>query len=167
MVNKILLAFATNYGSTKEVAEAISATLHESGVGVDLSLARDVRTLTGYSGIVLGAPLVMNRLHKDALTFLSRYKKLIMQLPVALFALGPVSEPHNPKEWQDAHDQLEKELSKIAWLKPIHTEIFGGKFDPALLRFPLNKLAGMAPASDIRDWEKIRTWAGTLTTLFA
>jgi hypothetical protein len=43
--------------------------------------------------------------------------------------------------------------------------MFGGRFDAALLRFPLNKLAGLAPASDIRDWEAIRAWARNLPAL--
>ncbi len=59
-------------------------------------------------------------------------------------------------------DQLEKELAKYPWLSPVALEMFGGKYDPASLRFPLNLMAGQEPASDIRDWEAIRAWAGSL-----
>jgi menaquinone-dependent protoporphyrinogen oxidase len=42
--------------------------------------------------------------------------------------------------------------------------MFGGKYDPAKLGFPLNKMAGKEPASDIRDWTAIRAWARNLVT---
>jgi menaquinone-dependent protoporphyrinogen oxidase len=167
MSGKVLVAFATSYGSTREVAEAIAATLGESGREVDLQLLGDVHTLAEYNAVVLGAPLVMYRWHKDALGFLSRYRQALLELPVALFALGPVHDPHDAQEWQSSQAQLDKELAKFPWLKPVARQIFGGKFDPALLRFPLNKLAGTAPASDIRDWTAIRTWAETLAPLLA
>jgi menaquinone-dependent protoporphyrinogen oxidase len=43
MPSSVLVAYATRYGSTKEVAEAISQTLGESGLAVDLQPLRDVR----------------------------------------------------------------------------------------------------------------------------
>ncbi len=82
-----------------------------------------------------------------------------MELPVAIFALGPVKDPRDEEEWGNSRDQLDKELEKHAWLNPVAIEILGGKFDPVLLRFPLNVFAGSEPASDIRDWEAIRAWA--------
>jgi menaquinone-dependent protoporphyrinogen oxidase len=167
MSTKVLVAFATYYGSTQEVAEAVATTLRERGVEVDLRLLREVRTLAGYSAVILGAPLAMHRWHKDALGFLSRHRQALLLLPVAVFALGPVHDPHDAQEWQDSRTQLDKELAKFPWFKPVALEMFGGKFDPALLRFPLNKLAGPAPASDIRDWKAIRAWAGNLATMFA
>jgi len=164
MSSKVLLAFATRYGSTQEVAEAVAATLRDSGVEVDLRPLREVRALAGYTGVVVGAPLMMYRWHKDALSFLSRHRQALLQLSVVVFALGPVHDPHDAQEWQDSRAQLDKELVKFPWFKPVAVEMFGGRFDPALLRFPLNKLAGSAPASDIRDWEAIRAWAGGLAT---
>jgi menaquinone-dependent protoporphyrinogen oxidase len=167
MSTRVLVAFATYYGSTQEVAEAVAAALREGGVEVDLRLLREVRTLAGYSAVVLGAPLAMHRWHKDALGFLSRHRQALLQLPVAVFALGPVHDPHDTQEWQDSRAQLDTELARYSWFKPVALEMFGGKFDPALLRFPLNKLAGPAPASDIRDWKAIRGWAGNLATMLA
>lgn len=159
---KVLVAFATMYGSTREVAEAVGAALRERGLAADVRPAREVRSLAEYGAVILGAPLAMNRWHKDALGFLSRHRQTLLQLPVAVFALGPVHDPHDEKEWQASRAQLEQELAKSAWFKPVAVEMFGGRFDPALLPFPVNKLAGAAPASDIRDWRVIRAWAENL-----
>ncbi len=162
MKDLILVAYATRYGSTQEVAEAIAGTLRAAGLAVEIKLAREVRTLDGYRAVVLGAPLFMFHWHKDAHQFLTRHRKALVGQPIAVFALGPVHEPHDPQEWQDLRGQLEKELAKYPWLSPVALEMFGGKYDPASLRFPLNLMAGSEPASDIRDWEAIRAWAGSL-----
>jgi menaquinone-dependent protoporphyrinogen oxidase len=164
--SSVLVGYATNYGSTQEVAEAIAETLRESGLEVDLRPAREVRTLAEYSAVVLGAPLIMYRWHKDALRFLSRHREALAERPVAIFALGPVHDPHDEEEWQDSRAQLDKALAKFSWLEPAALEMFGGKFDPTKLGFPLNRLAGKEPASDIRDWEAIRAWAADLKPIF-
>jgi menaquinone-dependent protoporphyrinogen oxidase len=100
--------------------------------------------------------------HKDALRFLSRHREALTKRPVALFALGPVHDPHDEKEWQDSWTQLENELDKFPWLTPVAIEMFGGKYDPDKLRFPLKMFAGKEPANDVRDWAAIRAWASDL-----
>ena len=162
MSTSILVAYATRYGSTQQVAEAIASALRDSGLAVDLKPLREVRSLEAYRAVVLGAPLFMFHLHKDALDFLSRHRKAIANLPVAVFVLGPVHDPHDDKEWQDSRLQLDKELAKFPWFSPLTIEIFGGKYDPTALRFPLKMFAGAEPASDIRDWDAIRAWAESL-----
>ena len=162
MTTSVLVGYATRYGSTQEVAEAVAATLRECRLAVDIQLIREVRTLAGYSAVVIGAPLFMFHWHKDALNFLSRYRKDLTERSVAVFALGPVHDPYDEKEWQDSNAQLDKELAKFPWLKPVTKEMFGGKYDPAKLRFPLKLFAGEEPASDIRDWNAIRAWASSL-----
>lgn len=159
MIEKILVTYATRYGSTQEVAEAIEVALRESGLAVDMKPLKDVSALIAYNAVVLGAPLFMFHWHKDALNFLARHRKAILERPVAVFALGPTHVPHDEEEWRDSHKQLDQELAKFPWFKPVALQMFGGKYDPASLRFPLNLMAGNEPASDIRDWDAIRAWA--------
>ena len=164
MQKKILIAYATRTGSTQEVAEAVAVTLRESGLEVDIQPMRNVRTLEEYGAVVLGAPLYMFHWHKDALSFLSRYREVLTGgLPVAIFAGGPFAKG-DEKEWQEVRKQLDQELAKFAWLRPIAVEIVGGKFDPAKLSFPLNLMPALKqmPASDLRDWTVIRAWASNL-----
>ncbi len=161
---KVLLAYVSTSGSTQEVAEAVAATLRESGLAVDLQLARNVRTLEGYSAVVLGAPLYMFHLHKDALRFLARHQKALASgLPVAIFAGGPFGESEDGA-WQEIRKQLDQELAKFPWLRPVAVEVVGGSFDPAKLRFPYSLIPALRqmPPSDLRDWEAIRGWASTL-----
>src|SRR5439155_16364683 len=54
MSASVLVGYATRYGSTQEVAEAVAATLRERGLEVDIQPMREVRTLERYRAIVLG-----------------------------------------------------------------------------------------------------------------
>jgi menaquinone-dependent protoporphyrinogen oxidase len=166
MSSSILVGYATKYGSTREVAEAIAATLREGGLEVDLQPMRAVRTLEGYGAVVMGAPLYMFRWHKDAKSFLSRHREALMERPVAVFALGPFEDV--PKQWQDVRANLDKELAGFPWFAPVAIEIFGGVFDPAKLTFPYNLVPGLKkmPVSDIRDWTAIRAWANSVVAVF-
>ncbi len=167
MPASILVAYATRYGSTQEVAEAVAATLREGGLAVDLQPARAVQTLADYGAIVLGAPIYIGSWHKDALNFLSRHREALAGRPVAIFALGPIHG--GEEEVQGSRAELDKELAKFPWLAPAALEVFVGKYDPAKLRFPDNLLAKFPgtplynlPASDERDWTAIRAWASNL-----
>lgn len=170
MQTRVLVAYASKYGSTQEVAEAIAITLRENNLEVDLKPVREVKTLEEYTAIVLGAPLYVASWHKEARSFLSRHREALTKRSVTVFALGPLSDDEN--EWKEVRAQLDKELVKFAWLKPIAIEVFGGKFDPKKLHLsdriitslPASPLHGMS-ASDFRNWTAIRAWANSLATL--
>ncbi len=167
MSDSILVAYATRYGSTQEVAERVAATLRECGLKVEVKPARQVRDLEGYRAVVLGAPLYIGRWLKDAQSFLGRHQQALIGRPVAIFTLGP-TQAEGLKS-PEVRVQLDQELAKYPWLKPIAAELFGGKYDPAKLHF-LDRLLGALPASplynmpasDVRDWEAISAWANSL-----
>jgi menaquinone-dependent protoporphyrinogen oxidase len=162
MSNPVLVAYATRYGSTQEVADKIAATLRQSGLTVEVQPAKQVRTLDGYRAVVLGAPLYMSDWLKEARNFLSRHRPILTTLPVALFALGPTEDKE--KDWTETRKQFDKVLSQFAWLKPVAAELFGGRFDPSRLTLPYNLIPGLKrmPVNDIRDWDAIGVWANGL-----
>jgi menaquinone-dependent protoporphyrinogen oxidase len=164
MSDSVLVAYATRSGSTQEVAEVIAATLRERELTVNIQSMREVYTLEGYGTVVLGAPLYLFHWHKDALHFLARHRAALTARPVAVFALGPFHDEE--KEYQEARRQLDRELAKFPWLTPTAIAIFGGKFDPQKLSFPLNLVPALKrmPASDARNWTVIRSWASELGT---
>ncbi len=169
MSDTILVTYATRYGSTQEVAEYVAATLREEGLTVQVHPAQDVRTLEGYRAVVLGAPLYIGQWLKDAQRFLEQHQEALAQRPVAIFSLGPTRA--GELESPETRAQLDQALKKYPWLDPVEAKLFGGKYDPAKLRFPDKLLAMLpasplhqAPASDVRDWDAIRGWSSELAT---
>jgi menaquinone-dependent protoporphyrinogen oxidase len=162
----ILVAYATRYGSTREVAEAIGTRLRERGFDAEVKRARDVRSLDGYHGVVLGAPLYIGALLKDAVQFLRDYATAAEQIPLAVFALGPISAEEG---LEDGRKQLDAALAKLPSVPVVAKEVFVGAYDPDKLHFG-DKLIAVLPASplhgvearDERDWDAIRGWAGGL-----
>lgn len=166
MPSKVLIAYSTKYGSTTEVAERIGAELCGLGHDVDVVRAGEVRDITGYDAIVVGAPFYIGSWPKEARTFLDQHQVALVAKPVALFALGPTSKDEDMAE---AEKQIDGMLEKLGWLKPTVTRMFVGKYDPKLLRGP-DKLLTKLPASplhdlaanDDRDWDAISAWARSL-----
>ncbi len=160
-MDSVLVAYATNYGSTREVAEKVAEILAERGVDASVSAASDVDVLGGYSAVVVGGALYFFRWHKDARRFLSRHRKALKDVPVAVFGMGPFND--TTEEFASARKHLDRSLGKHTWLSPVSVNVFGGCFDPTGPRFPHNNPAmKQMPASDIRDWDAIRAWAESL-----
>ena len=154
----ILLAYATRFGSTQEVDETITTALREAGLEVDIQPMQDVKALDNYDAIVLGAAIYNARWHPDAHHFLSQYQEALRRRPVAIFTLGPLST--SAAAMRNSRRQLDKELAKYPWLKPVALEVFAGKYDPA--KPGLGFFEKLLPARDHRDWDAICAWANAL-----
>lgn len=155
----ILLAYATRFGSTQEVAETITVTLREARLDVDILPMQEVGTLANYDAVVLGAAIYNAKWNQEAHLFLSQHRESLSQLPVAIFTLGPLSPSAAAK--RNSRRQLDSELAKYPWLKPVAVEIFAGKYDPS--KPDLNFFERFLPARDYRNWEAIRAWATGLS----
>ena len=155
-MDEVLIAYATKHGSTHEVAESIAAHLADIGVEAHTLPAHRVRSMDEYRAVVLGAPLYMGRWHRDARSFLGRFRIELASRPLAVFALGPLEEDR--ENWESARKQLYRTLSHVPGVEPVTVGLFGGAIVPATLHFPLSHI----PAGDLRDREAIREWADRL-----
>ena len=155
----ILLAYASRFGSTREVAETVASTLSEAGLAVDLQPMQEVKSLERYDAVVLGAAIYNAKWNEVAHQFVAQYQDALAQLPVAIFTLGPLSASEAAK--RNSRRQLDSELAKYPWLKPVALEIFAGKYDPS--KPGLNFFERCLPARDYRNWDAIRAWANQLS----
>ena len=166
---RVLVAYATRYGSTAEVAEAIAERLGKRGLAVEVKPVKEARPDDGYDAVVVGAPFYLGSLLKEVREWLERERTALAPRPLALFALGPISADENLAE---ARLQLDKTLATLDWLQPVAAEMFVGRFDPSHLRLadklltklPASPLHGL-PARDERDWDAIAAWADGLAAV--
>jgi Flavodoxin len=163
---RVLVTYATRSGSTEEVARMFAEQFRSHDLAVDLRPAKDVLCGDSYDAIVIAVPLYMGKMHKDMGRFLSRNRAAVEKAQTALFVLGPVQKAE--KDWDGASTQVEKELKRYPWLKPVVRCIVGGRFDPGRLWFPFNLIPALRkiPASDVLDWELIREQGGVLAQRF-
>ena len=89
MSPRVLVAYATEKGSTREVAEAIAARLKAEGLETVVQPARACLDLRAFDGVVLGGALYTGRWHRDARRFLRRHRRILRTLPVAVYGMGP------------------------------------------------------------------------------
>ncbi|GAB0102716.1 flavodoxin domain-containing protein [Nocardia sp. JMUB6875] len=170
MKGRILVAYATRYGTTREIAAVVAATLRERGLEVDCRAMRDLSEIDDYRGIVLGAPFYYGRWPREARGFLDRFGPVLAHRDVAVFATGRI-EPSRTEP--GSRSQLDALLERYRWLNPFTATLFGGRWDPDRLRgidrwmrrlpgSPLHRL----PATDFRDWDAIGAWANHVATAF-
>ncbi len=159
-MEKILVAYATKYGATGEIAEKIGEVLRQAGLDTDVLTADRVRDLSHYRAVVLGSATYMFRWRKEAVQFLNRHERSLVERPVWLFSSGPLSAG-------DPVEQLEgwrfpKAQQPIAdRIQPREIVVFHGALDLAKLN-PVEKWMMTkfnSPVGDFRDWDMITSWA--------
>ncbi|MVU78376.1 flavodoxin [Nocardia sp. ET3-3] len=170
MKGRILVAYATRYGTTREIAAVVAAALRESGLEVDCRAMDDLHSIDDYRGIVLGAPFYYGRWPRAARRFLDRFGPVLAHRDVAVFATGRI-EPDRPEA--ESRSQLDALLERYRWLQPFAVALFGGRWDPAALRgFDrwMHKLPGSPlhtlTATDLRNWDAIGEWATHVAAAF-
>jgi menaquinone-dependent protoporphyrinogen IX oxidase len=163
-MKRILVAYSTNAGSTAEVAEAIRKNLVEPQVEVRVLPIEQVRDLDGYSGVVLGGPMILGW-HRRAARFFRARRRELAAVPVALFftalrvtrdegggvrqdpgfpvLLDPrlLAEPARPSRLSFRERQttvaayLHPVRAAIAAVRPVSAAFFAGKLDYGKLPF--------------------------------
>lgn len=166
---RILVTYASRYGTTSEVAAAIAEELTASGSDVDLLMAGPQIQVAKYDAVVVGSPSYGRKWLPAASVFVVGNRDRLSQLPVALFTVGSLGVK-NPKSALREHEAIVSTLRELApGLNPVSTALFHGSFNRKNLPFWLRILDWMAgtPQGDHRDWDAIRGWARRVGERFA
>jgi menaquinone-dependent protoporphyrinogen oxidase len=158
--DKVLVAYATKYGATREISEKIGEVLQQSGLNTDVLPADSVGDPTSYPAIVLGSAVYIGRWRKEASKFLENNEKVLAERPVWLFSSGPTGEGDAVellKGWQ-----LPGKLQTIADRIGVRDiAIFHGDVDVDKLNFIERWMIKnvKSPVGDFRDWDAIASRA--------
>lgn len=157
-MSRVLIAYASKMGATKEIAEAIGATITAAGDEVTVLPAQAVLDIGYYDAVVLGSALYMARWRPDAVQFLRRFRHQLAEKQVCLFHSGPLGEGADKP--QKAPAAVRRLATAIGAEQPT---TFAGRIEPETAQgFMAKKMAQGPAAGDFRDWDQIRQWAGEI-----
>lgn len=163
--NTILITYATNFGSTQEVAEAIAKIILDDGHDVELLPMSQVENLDGYRAILLGSAVNYAKWLPEALEFVQTNQEALNRVPVALFTVHIQNIGGDAQSCQNRHAYLD-DVRPL--LNPIAEGYFAGKFDRRGAKLLLPKwLSYFIPPIDLRKWKKVHTWAHELSPQLA
>ncbi len=161
MNRKVLVTYASKYGSTREIAEKAGEVLRQEGLEVDVLPVGPIKDLARYQAVVLGSAIYIGKWRKEAVEFLRTYEKGGDDQPIWLFCSGP-SGQGNPVELLEGNFLPEELKPVIARIQPRDIAVFHGNIDPGRITF-LEKWAiknlVKKPFGDYRDWSAIASWA--------
>jgi len=161
MSTRILVAYASVYGSTAGVAEAIGKALQNKGCTVDLAVMKSVSSPGDYDAVVIGAPVYMGKMVGDLKKFVWKHRDALAKVPIAAFCVGVAPLGKDPG---DVDTVMNIFRTAVALLEPVTVTMFAGKIDmqklPFMHKWIWKKIDG--PVGDFRDWEAIGAWAGDL-----
>jgi menaquinone-dependent protoporphyrinogen oxidase len=163
MEKKVLIAYASKYGATTEIAEKIGTVLRDAEFQVDVKPVKQVQDLTIYEVVILGSAVYVGQWRREAVKFLKTHEHALAKRPVWLFSSGPTGEG-NPVELLQGW-RFPKGQQEIAdRIQPRDIAVFHGNVDPekvnALHKWMIDKVD--APVGDFRDWKMVTAWAESI-----
>ncbi len=163
-MTRVLIAYASKQGSTKEVAEFMTETLKKEDFDVDVKNVDAIANVNDYDCVVIGAPINGMKWVDDAVNFIGIHQMDLQDKKTAYFSLS-YTAVLGRKMWRKQINKAFDAVSKQ--VPPVKTGVFGGKVDgelPGVLRFVFGVPKGTP--SDQRDWVQIENWTKELASKF-
>ena len=162
---KILVAYASRYGSTGGVAEGIGRFFCERGETADIRLIKNIGDLDSYNAVIIGSAVRSSRWLPEAVQFVQDNRKTLSRMPVAYFLTCLALSKQNPGTLRTARSYMDSILKEVPEVKPVDRGLFPGVLNYGKMSFIIRmvmkskmKDRGISEG-DYRDWNMIRSWA--------
>jgi menaquinone-dependent protoporphyrinogen oxidase len=165
---KVLVAYASKYGATAEIAEKVGQVLTEAGLSADVLPADRVGDLAPYKATVLGSAVYVGQWRKEAAAFLEANESTLAGQPVWFFSSGPTGEG-DPVELMKGWRFPEAQQPIADRIQPRDIAFFHGVLDMKKLGLAEKLVikALKAPVGDFRDWDAISAWTQGIATVLS
>jgi menaquinone-dependent protoporphyrinogen IX oxidase len=161
-MKNILVTYATNAGSTADVAALVKDSLSGKEISVDLKPVGEVGTISAYGAVIVGAPMIVGW-HRAAKKFLKDHRSELANKPFACFLTamsltetretaiegvpiqvdpGLAKAPRNPKflsikeGYALPANYVRPILRSAPGLRPLGVGLFGGYLNLLTLSWP-------------------------------
>lgn len=165
--NTILVTYASRFGATAGVAEAIGKTLVEHGAQVEVLPMKEVKDLSPYGAVVAGSAINGGAWLPEAMQFMQAHQAELRGKPFAAYLVCMTLTMKNAQQYRS---HVASWLDPVrALVRPVSEGLFAGALDiskiPSFsdrLKFKMSVLFGAWQEGDHRDWSAIRLWAESL-----
>lgn len=162
---RVLVAYASTYGSTGGVAEAIGKSLCDLGVRADIRLVGNTDDPGSYDAVIVGSAIERSKWLPQAMEFLDKHRKILKERPVAYFLTCLTLYKNTDEARRKAQAFLDPVKDGFPEIRPVSTGFFGGVLDFEKYSFVTRMIMKQkmkeqgVPEGDYRDWGAIRGWA--------
>jgi menaquinone-dependent protoporphyrinogen oxidase len=161
MEKKVLVIYASKYGSTGGVADAIGKELCSKDVATDVVLIKNSGNVGSYQGVVIGSAIYKGKWMSEAADFVKKNRDILRSVPVAYFLVCMTLAQPTEKKRTEVLSYMDPILKAVPEIRPVGIGTFAGALDYnnlSWLNAKILKSKG-SPEGDFRDWNAIRAWA--------
>jgi menaquinone-dependent protoporphyrinogen oxidase len=158
---KVLVTYASKYGSTGGVADAIGKELCRKDVAADVVLIENAGNVGSYQGVVIGSAIYRGKWMSEAADFVKKNRDILRSVPVAYFLVCMTLSQPTEKKRAEVLSYMDPILEAVPEIRPVGIGTFAGALDYNNLSWVTKKIMKSkgSPAGDFRDWNAIRAWA--------
>jgi menaquinone-dependent protoporphyrinogen oxidase len=161
MKKSVLVTYASKYGSTGGVADAIGKELCAKGLNADVVLIENAGNVGSYQGVVIGSAIYRGKWISEAIDFVNENQDILCQMPVAYFIVCMTLSRPTEKNRAQVLSYMDPILKAVPKIKPVGIGTFAGALNYSNLSWLNKKIMKSkgSPEGDFRDWNVIRAWA--------
>ena len=167
---RILVAYASQHGSTREIAERVADQLRAAGHAVEARPVSAGGDLVGFDAFVIGSAAYIGRWLKEATEFVLDNRAILADRPTWLFSSGPLGTEPTDAQGRDQREAARpREFAELRQaIHPRNLRVFFGSLnagtlgirDRAIRALPAGR--ALLPEGDFRDWPEIDAWAAAI-----
>ncbi len=160
-----LIVYASRYGQTAKIAEALANELARLGHDAWASDIGDVPEARGFDGVVLGAPVYQKRFPNEVRRWIETHRSALAGRPTAFFSVCL----HVLESPRAAEEHISRFLHAVHWQPNLATTFGGalaytryGRITRTLMKLVLRRMKGDVDTDrdyEYTDWEAVRSFA--------
>ncbi len=165
MNTRILVTYASMFGSTAEIAQVLGAALRDAHTVVDVRPVIDVNDVGPYHAVVIGSAIYNGQWLPEAVQFVHIHEATLCRLPVAYFAACMLLHRDTSRHRRVVATYLDAVRHVAPRVEPVTIAMFAGKLryrNLPLLERLLFACKAHLSWGDFRDWSAIGAWAQDL-----